>query len=246
MPLLPITITARVILFPRALALLIVISLSLSLPSPLFFSRSLCVHTLWPLALSSSPLYIRVSSFRRSLILARDSQARLRTLFQKSVRFSLAFCFSPSSALPTRVSPSVPVPEARLPSERNQSPCTKCCATPSAMRKLENAGTRARETRVIGTFGPSHGGIELRNSRIHSRSSSSHRWRVSWVRAIVPFPFLHPDRAGVPLCSFSTVDTRCRRRRTSRGINRGLLIGSSLVFFPSSLVSVAMLHVVQL
>lgn len=102
-------------------------------PSPPLFAgvRSLVCHLLF---ISPDCAVVR----------RRASLAVVRTLFRGSCRSLPLFLVTfPPPAPPTRVSLRH---ETRLPSERNQSSCTKRCATPRAMRKRENAGARA--TRV--------------------------------------------------------------------------------------------------
>lgn len=160
--------------------------LSPSLPS-LPFSRSLCARTSRPLAILLLPLCIRLSS------LSRELRERLVPSF-RSWRDSLSPSASPLRPLfllgsPPRVGGSSP-PFG----ERNQSPCTKRCATPRVMRKLENA-PETRVTRALsGRRAASHTTAASNCATLgYAPSSGSHRWRVSWVRAIGPFPFLHPD-----------------------------------------------------
>lgn len=127
------------------------LSLAPTLPptvrAPLSFSRSLCAH-IFPGSCAADLAALFLPDYSRAR--SRVSSLR-RSRFAPSVR-ARAY---PLSGVPFRslLSPIIPRRplrplhllgrslrhEIRLPSERNQSPCTKRCATPRVMRKLESA-----------------------------------------------------------------------------------------------------------
>lgn len=81
-------------------------------------------------------LHSRVSSFRRSLV----SRCRFVLAYPLLELSSVLFpCYPYRPLRPLHLLGCSLRHEIRLPSERNQSPCTKCCATLRAMRKLESA-----------------------------------------------------------------------------------------------------------
>lgn len=126
--------------------------------------------------------------------------------------------------------------EARLPSESAINRHVRNAAQPRERCVSWKTRARARQKRALHRHfraAASHTTAASNCATLgYAPSSSSHRWRVSWVRnRPLSFPSSRRAGAGAPLCSSSTkVDTRYHRRHTCRGINCGLLIESGSIF----------------
>lgn len=181
-----------------------------------------------------APTRSRVSSLRRSRFRVVRSYSRVPP-FRDSAPFSSPV--TPCQPLrPLHLLGRSLRREIRLPSERNQSPCTKRCATPRAIRKLESAWRHTRFSHFRSPFGHARARAsarararvrctELRNPGIHAEPDPR-RWRGACMSTHdrVPVPLLRPGRADVPLCS-STTSTPAVA--VAHVINRGLFYRAS-------------------